>query len=125
MKNIAIACAVVAALGACIALAIVFMPAKREWANDYRQYASTLDQDDPVHATLAPMLADDKLTIWEISRILCGDAFGCRLNNFADILLSPDAADMFAQTVLVSLKHRKASGGQNSNVAASPRKRLA
>lgn len=102
----AIAGAAVILLGGGIALAIVFMPTKSTWADDYRHYASTLANDDPLRQTLDPMLADGKLSIWEISGVLCGEAYGCRLNNFADILLSPDAADMFAQTVLVSLQHR-------------------
>lgn len=104
--KVAIASAAVILLGGGIALAVVFMPAKSTWADDYRQYASTLANDDPLRRTLDPMLADGKLSIWEISGVLCGDAYGCRLNNFADILLSPEAADMFAQTVLVSLQHR-------------------
>jgi len=112
MKKIAIASAVAALLCGSVALAIIFMPTKSEWANDYRQYESTLANDDPLHQTLAPMLADGKLSIWEISGVLCGEAYGCRLNNFADVLMSPEAADMFAQTVLVSLKHRKITGDQ-------------
>src|SRR5690349_3666691 len=124
MKKVVIASAIVALLCGSVVLAVVFMPAKSEWANDYRLYASTLEPDDPINQELAPMLADGTLTIWEISQVLCGDSYGCRLNNFADILLSPEAADMFAQTVLVSLKHRKA-GDRNPNGAASPRKRLA
>jgi len=105
--KVAIASSVAILLFGGIALAIVFMPAKSEWANDYRQYESTLANDDPLRQALDPMLADGKLSIWEISTILCGEDQGCRLNNFADILLSPEAADMFAQTVLVSLQHRQ------------------
>jgi hypothetical protein len=105
------------------ALAIIYMPNKSEWANDYRQYESTLADDDPLHQTLAPMLADGKLSIWEISGVLCGDAYGCRLNNFADVLLSPDAADMFAQTVLVGLKHGAiARDRKKLNETVSPQK---
>jgi hypothetical protein len=96
------------------ALAIIVMPTKSEWANDYRQFESTLANDDPLRQTLDPMLADDKLSVWEISQILCGEAYGCRLNNFADILLSPEAADMFSQTVLVSLQHRKSASDQQT-----------
>ena len=110
MKTIAIASGIVVLLCGSIALATIFMPTKSEWADDYRQYESTLANDDPLHQTLAPMLADGQLSIWEISGVLCGEAYGCRLNNFADILLSPEAADMFAQTVLVSLQHRKLAG---------------
>jgi len=111
MLKIAIASAAVILLTFGIALAIIFMPTKSTWADDYRQYESTLADDDPLRQTLDPMLADGKLSIWEISGILCGETQGCRLNNFADILLSPEAADMFAQTVLVSLRHRKLAGG--------------
>ena len=96
------------------ALAIIYMPTKSEWANDYRQFESTLTKDDPLRQTLDPFLADGQLSIWEISQILCGEAYGCQLNNFADILLSPEAADMFAQTVLVSLQHRKSASPQNT-----------
>jgi len=110
MKKIAIAGVVAAMVCGSVALAIIFMPAKSTWADDYRQYESTLANDDPLRQTLDPMLADGKLSIWEISGILCGETQGCRLNNFADVLLSPEAADMFAQTVLVSLKHRKLAG---------------
>ena len=105
--KIAIASLGVILLSGCAALAIIFMPAKSTWAEDYRQYASSLANDDPLRQTLEPMLADGVLSIWEISGILCGEAQGCRLNNFADVLLSPEAADMFAQTVLVSLQHRQ------------------
>jgi len=111
MLKIAIASSAVVLLCVCAALAIVLMPTKSTWADDYRQYESTLAKDDPLRQTLDPMLADGQLSIWEISGILCGETQGCRLNNFADVLLSPDAADMFAQTVLVSLKHRKLAGG--------------
>ena len=114
MKKIAIASAVVALLCGSAALAIIFMPTKSEWADDYRQFENTLANDDPLRQTLDPMLADGALSIWEISGILCGEAQGCRLNNFADILLSPEAADMFAQTVLVSLQHRKLAGDQQT-----------
>jgi hypothetical protein len=82
------------------------MPTKSAWADDYRQYANTLAEDDPLRKTLDPMLADGELSIWEISRIHCGDAHECRLNNVTEVLMSPQAADMFAQTVLASLKHR-------------------
>jgi hypothetical protein len=107
--KIAIASSVVVLLGGCAALAVIFMPTKSEWANDYRQYESTLANDDPLRQTLDPMLADGELSIWEISGILCGDVQACRLNNFADVLLSPEAADMFAKSVLVSLQHRKSA----------------
>jgi hypothetical protein len=105
--KIAIAGLAVTLLGVCAALAVIFMPTKSGWASDYRQYESTLANDDPLRQALDPMLADGRLSIWEISAILCGEDQGCRLNNFADILLSPEAADMFAQTVLMSLQHRK------------------
>ena len=111
ISKVAIGCLAAVSLGACIALTIVFMPAKSEWANDYREYANTLANDDPLRRTLDSMLADGKLSIWEISGILCGEARGCRLDNFTEILISPEAADMFAQTVLVNLKHRNISGG--------------
>jgi hypothetical protein len=111
MKKIAISGAVVALLCGSVALAIIFMPTKSEWADDYRRYENTLANDDPLRQTLDPMLADGKLSIWEISGVLCGEAYECRLNNFADVLMSPEAADMFAQTVLVSLQHRKMAGG--------------
>jgi hypothetical protein len=125
MKKIAIASAVVALLCGGVALAIIFMPAKSEWANDYRQFENTLANDDPIRQTLNPMLADNKLTIWEISHVLCGEALGCRLNNFGDILLSPDAADMFAQTVLVGLKHRAIAGDRKKlNETVSSQKHL-
>jgi hypothetical protein len=125
MKKIAIASAVVVLLCGSVALAVIFMPTKSEWAEDYRQYESTLANDDPLHQTLAPVLADGQLSIWEISGVLCGEALGCRLNNFADILLSPEAADMFAQTVLVGLKHRAIAGDRKKlNETATPQKHL-
>jgi hypothetical protein len=125
MKKIAVAAAVVALLCGSVALAVIFMPTKSEWADEYRQYESTLANDDPLHQTLAPMLADGQLSIWEISGVLCGEALGCRLNNFADILLSPQAADMFAESVLVGLKHR-AIGGDRKKLTetATPQKHL-
>ena len=83
-----------------------FMPSKSAWADDYSQYVNTLANDDPLRATLAPMLADGERSIWEISLVLCGDDKACRLNNFTDVLLSPQSADMFAQTVLASLQHQ-------------------
>ena len=110
LLKIAIASAAVVLLCGGIALAIVYMPAKSVWADDYRQFESTLANEDPLRKILDPALADGELSIWEISRVLCGEAYRCRLNNFADVLLSPEAADMFAQTVLVSLKYRKLAG---------------
>jgi len=98
---------VVILLGVGAALRIYFMPAKSEWADDYSQYASTLANDDPLYQTLEPMLADGELSIWEISGIHCGEAQGCRVSNVADILLSPESGDMFAQTVLATLKYRE------------------
>jgi hypothetical protein len=124
MKKIAIASAVVALLCGSVALAVVFMPTSSTWADDYRQYESTLANDDPLRQTLDPMLADGQLTIWEISGVLCGADTGCRLNNFADILLSPEAADMFAETVLVSLKHRNMVGDKNLNGTVSTQKHM-
>ena len=108
--KIAIASVVVVLLCGCIALGIYNMPTKREWADDYRQYASTLANDDPLRQTLDPMLADGELSIWEISRIYCGEAYGCRLNNFTEVLINPQSADLVAQTVLASLKHKKLVG---------------
>lgn len=126
MKKIAIAGAAVALLCVGVALAIVFMPNNSAWVDEYRQYETTLANDDPLRRTLDPMLADGRLSIWEISGILCGEDVGCRLNNFADILLSPEAADMFAQTVLVSLKYRQSAADQkNLNEAASAQKHFA
>ena len=106
--KIAIASLAVILLCVCIALGIYnFMPTKSAWADDYRQYASTLANDDSLRQTLDPMVADGELSIWEISRIHCGEAHGCRLNNFAEVLMSPQSAELFAQTVLARLKHRK------------------
>jgi hypothetical protein len=105
--KIAIAGSAVMLLSGGIALAVLFMPKKSAWADEYREFASTLGNDDPLRQSLSPMLADGELSIWEISGVLCGEAYGCRLNNFADVLLSPEAAEMFAQTVLVNLKHQR------------------
>lgn len=106
--KIIIASLAVITLFVCIALGIYyFMPAKTEWADDYRQYADTLSQDDPLRTTMEPMLTDGELSIWEITLIHCGEAKTCRLNNFTEVLLSPESADMFAQTVLASLKHQQ------------------
>jgi hypothetical protein len=125
MKKIAIASAIMALLCGSIALAIVFMPTKSEWADEYRQYESTLANDDPIRQTLDPMLSDSRLSIWEISGVLCGEAYGCRLNNFADVLLNPEAADMFAQTVLIGLKHRPMAGDRKKlHETVTPQKHL-
>ena len=108
--KIAIASLAVILLCVCTAVGMSNMPTKSAWADNYRQYASTLAIDDSLRQTLDPMLADGKLSIWEISRIHCGEASGCRLNNFAEVLMSPQSADMFAQTVLASLKYQKLAG---------------
>ena len=114
IQKIAITSLAVILLCGCVALAVISMPTKSAWADDYRQFENTLANDDPLRQTLDPMLADGALSIWEISGILCGEASACRLNNFADVLLSPEAAEMFAQTVLVSLQHRKLAGDQKT-----------
>ena len=109
--KIAIACLAAILLCICIALgAYFFMPVNSAWADDYRGYSSTLANDDPLRRTLDSMLADGELSIWEISRIHCGETRGCQLNNSAEVLLSPQSAELFAQSVLASLKHRNSTG---------------
>lgn len=85
----------------------LFMPAKSTWADDYRQHANSLANDDPLRKTLDPLLADGELSIWEISQLHCGEDRICQMNNFTEVLLSPQSAEMFAQTVLVVLKKQE------------------
>lgn len=91
----------------------VLMPNRASWAEDFTAYSQTLPAEAPLRQQMKPLLADGKLSLWELSQIHCEFKTGCTMDNFLSSYTHPDSLDMFATMTLEILKAQKAQSSAN------------
>ncbi|MCW8194527.1 hypothetical protein F6455_06985 [Proteobacteria bacterium 005FR1] len=99
-------------VGGLMVAGYILMPDKASWAESFTAYSQSLPEEDPLKNQLKPMLADGKLSLWELSQIHCKFETSCALDNFLSSYMNMKSIDMFAS---MSLEILKAQGQERSH----------